>query len=88
MFRSPGKRIFLMSLALPLSVLGNFTRLMCIIVAAEFGGQSAGQYVHDNKFFELVPYVPAFVGLILVGRWLEKTEKKSKTESEPKAATP
>jgi exosortase len=77
MFRSPGKRIFLMALALPLSVLGNFTRLMCIVVAAEMGGQSAGNFVHENSFFSLVPYVPAIAGLLLVGRWLEK---KSKTD--------
>jgi exosortase/archaeosortase family protein len=79
MFRSPGRRLFLMSLALPLSVLGNFTRLMCIILAAEFGGQSAGNFVHENAFFSLVPYVPAIAVLLLTGRWLEK---KSKTKSE------
>lgn len=72
MFRSPGKRIFLVALALPLSVIGNFTRLMCIVFAAEMGGQSAGNFVHENGFFSLVPYVPAMAGLFLVGRWLEK----------------
>ena len=75
MFRSPGKRIFLMALALPLSVLGNFTRLMCIIFAAEMGGQSAGNFVHENWFFSLVPYVPAMAGLLLAGHWLEKKAK-------------
>jgi exosortase/archaeosortase family protein len=74
-FRSPGKRIFLMALALPLSVLGNVTRLMCIVIAAEMGGQSKGDFVHENWFFSLVPYVPAIVGLLLVGRWLEKKSK-------------
>ena len=74
-FRSPGKRFFLMALALPLSVVGNFTRLSCIIFAAEMGGQSAGNFVHENAFFSLVPYVPAMAGLLLAGRWLEKREK-------------
>jgi exosortase len=78
MFRSPWKRILMMSLALPLSVLGNFARLMCIIIAAEFGGQSAGQFVHENSFFSMVPYIPAIAGLLLAGRWLEN---KSKAES-------
>ncbi len=78
MFRSPKKRIFMMALALPLSVLGNFTRLMCIIFASELGGQSAGQFVHENEFFSLVPYIPAIAGLLLAGRWLEK---KAKAES-------
>jgi exosortase len=78
MFRSPGKRAFMMVLALPLSVLGNFTRLMCIIFAAEMGGQSMGNFVHENWFFSLLPYIPAFAGLWLAGRWLER---KSKTEN-------
>lgn len=78
MFRSPGRRIFLMALALPLSVLGNFTRLMCVIFAAEIGGQPAGNYVHENWFFSLVPYVPAIVGLVLAGRWLEKKPEAEK----------
>ncbi|HEY2329222.1 MAG TPA: exosortase/archaeosortase family protein [Verrucomicrobiae bacterium] len=72
MFRPPGKRILFMALALPLSILGNFTRLMCVIFAAELGGQSTGNFVHENWFFSLVPYIPAIAGLLLVGRWLEK----------------
>jgi len=72
MFRSPGKRLLLMSLALPLSVLGNFIRLMLVIFAAEIGGQSAGNYVHESSFFSLIPYIPAIAGLLLAGRWLEK----------------
>lgn len=89
-FRSPGKRILLMALAFPLSVLGNFARLMCIIMAAEFGGQSAGSYVHDNTFFSMVPYVPAILGIIFVGRWLERgkpAETSDGNESKPKEAT-
>jgi exosortase len=79
LFRSPGKRAFMMALALPLSVLGNFTRLMCIIVAAEMGGQSMGNFVHENAFFSLLPYIPAFAGLWLAGRWLEKKSKAENT---------
>jgi exosortase len=72
MFRSPGKRLLLMSLALPLSVLGNLARLLCIIFAAEIGGQSAGNYIHESSIFSLVPYLPAIGGLLFLGRWLEK----------------
>jgi exosortase len=79
MFRPTWKRLLLISLALPLSVLGNFARLMCIVVAAEFGGQSAGQFVHENSFFSLIPYIPAIAGLLLAGRWLED---KPKAESQ------
>jgi len=74
-FRTPGKRLLLIALALPLSVLGNVTRLLCIVIAAEMGGQSKGDFVHENWFFSLVPYVPAVAGLLLVGRWLEKKAK-------------
>jgi len=77
MFQSPRKRLLLMALALPLSVIGNFTRLMCIIIAAEFGGQSAGDYVHASGFFSMVPYIPAIAGLLLVGRWLENKSKSN-----------
>lgn len=85
LFRSPGKRIFFMTLAFPLSVIGNFTRLMCIIIAAELGGQDAGNFVHENWFFSLVPYVPAIVGLMWCARWLEKREGKKQLETPPPA---
>ena len=75
MFRSPGKRLLMMSLALPLSVLGNLVRMLCIVFAAEIGGQSAGNYVHESSIFSLIPYVPAIAGLMLIGRWLEKKAK-------------
>ena len=59
-----------------------------IIVAAEFGGQQAGSYVHEGcpihlpfnvpfigneiAVANLLPYIPAIIGLLWVGRWLEK----------------
>ncbi len=71
-FRSPKKRAFLMALALPLSVLGNFLRLFCIVIAAEIGGQPWGDYIHESSVFSMIPYIPAIGGLIYVSRWLEK----------------
>ena len=82
MFRSPGKRIFLMALAGPFAVLGNMLRLLAIIVAAEMGGQQWGNYVHEGGPFgilSLLPYVPGIVGLLWVGRWLEKRQAKNKS---------
>jgi exosortase len=73
-FRSTWKRLLIMSLALPFAILGNLLRLLMVIFTAEMGGQKWGDYVHDNFFTSLMPYVPAFVGLILVGSWLEKRE--------------
>ena len=54
-FRSPWKRLFLMALAFPLAVLGNLARMLFIIMAAEIGGQEAGNYVHEGGIFSLVP---------------------------------
>jgi len=71
-FRSTWRRVFLMALAFPFAVLGNLLRMLCIIIAAELGGQGAGNYVHESTLISLVPYIPAIVGLLWVGRWLEK----------------
>ena len=78
LFRSPKKRLLLMSLALPLSVMGNFLRLFCIVVVAEVGGQAAGDFVHENFIISLLPYIPAFLGLFWAGSWLEKKYGKEK----------
>jgi exosortase len=71
-FRSPWKRILLMALAFPFAVLGNLLRMLLIIVAAELGGQGAGNYVHESTVISLIPYFPAFVGVFWVGAWMEK----------------
>lgn len=76
-FRSFWKRALLMALAFPFAVLGNWLRLFMVIVAAEIGGQKLGNTVHDNTITSLLPYVPAFFGLLLVGHWLEKRAAKS-----------
>ncbi|HVU09190.1 MAG TPA: exosortase/archaeosortase family protein [Verrucomicrobiae bacterium] len=82
-FRAPWKRIFLMALAVPFAVLGNLLRMLLIIIAAALGGQDWGNYVHegcpihvprvgDIAIVNLLPYVPAIIGLLWIGRWLEK----------------
>jgi exosortase len=86
LLRAPGNRIILIILAAPLAILGNMLRLLAIIFAAEMGGQEWGNYVHEGGPFGLIsllPYVPGMVGLLWVGRWLEKREAKNKgTEGE------
>jgi exosortase len=85
-FRRPGQRIFLMALALPFAVLGNFLRLFCIILAAEMGGQDWGNYIHEGGpggVFSLLPYIPGIFGLLWIGRWMENHEaKKTSVEKE------
>jgi exosortase len=75
------KRALMVASAFPLAVLGNLMRMLAIIIAAEIGGQAAGNKVHDGGpggVYSLLPYVPAFLGLILLGYWLR----------EPKPQTP
>jgi len=57
-FRSPWKRLLLMALALPFSVLGNLARMLLIIMAAELGGQSWGNYVHEGGPLGIISLVP------------------------------
>lgn len=69
------KRLLLIASAFPLAVIGNLIRMLTIIIAAEIGGQSWGNYLHEGGpggVFSLIPYVPAFAGLLLLGRWLRE----------------
>jgi len=88
LLRSPGRRIFLMALALPFAVLGNMLRLLAIIVAAEMGGQEWGNYIHEGGPFgiiSLLPYIPGIIGLLWAGRWLENREAKDKSAGKERA---
>ncbi len=75
--RSPWKRLLMMLSAFPLAVLGNLVRMLVIVIAASIWGQDAGNFVHENWFFSLVPYFPAIAGVILIGRQLE--DRKGET---------
>lgn len=79
-FRALWKRVFFMALAFPFSVLGNLVRMLCIIFTASLFGQKAGDWVHENLIVSILPYVPAIVGLLWIGGWMEKLEKQKKAE--------
>ncbi len=79
-FRSWWRRALMVASAFPLAVLGNLVRMLAIIIAAELGGQAAGDKVHDGGpggIYSLLPYVPAFLGLILLGCWLREPKPKT-----------
>ena len=76
-FRSWPRRILLIAVAVPLAFIGNTFRMMVIVLAAEFWGQAAGNRAHESTFWSMLPYVPAIVGLMLLGRWLEKREAQT-----------
>jgi exosortase len=81
-FRSPWKRLLLMALAFPLAILGNFARMLLIIMAAELGGQEAGNYIHESSIFSLIPYLPAIIGLFAMGWLMEKWWGSGESEKE------
>ena len=89
-FRPWWKRGVLMVSAVPLAVLGNTIRMMAIVLAAEFWGQGAGNYVHEGGKFgiiSLLPYLAAFGGLMLLGYWLGESPSKSAVPPAPAPAT-
>jgi exosortase len=71
------KRLVIVSSAFPLAIAANVIRLMTIIVAAETFGQSAGSYVHESWWISLLPYIPAILGVLWLGRWLEGRKPKA-----------
>ena len=78
------KRLVLICAAFPLAVLGNLVRMLTIVIAAEIGGQKWGNYIHEGGpggIFSLLPYVPAFAGLLLLGHWLRERDPKTPDRS-------
>ena len=79
----------LIASAFPWAILGNLVRMLAIIIAAELDGPGAGNYVHEGGplgILKLLPYVPAFAGLFLLGHWLREPELKRVALSEAQAA--
>jgi len=84
-FKAWWKRAIMLAAAVPLAVIGNTVRMLTIVIAAEVGGQSAGNYVHDGGpggLFSLLPYIPAFFGLFTIEAWLRDPQQPK--PSEPK----
>jgi exosortase len=83
-FRASWRWLVMISAALPLAVLGNMMRLLAIVVVADVFGSRAGDYVHENALFSMLPYVPAILGIILIARWLGRgSARTAQKESKP-----
>lgn len=80
-FSGVWKRLILLASAVPLAILGNLARMLSIVIAAEIGGQKLGNTVHDSHVFSMLPYIPAILGLFLIGRFLEKGQAPTKNSS-------
>ena len=72
--------------AVPLAVAANVLRLTTIIVAAEAFGQKAGNFVHENSWLSLMPYVPAIGGILLIGHWLRENKRLRVPNRQPALA--
>ena len=68
--RAPWRRAAVIAAAVPLAVLANVFRLTMIIVAAETFGQKSGDWVHENAIMGMLPYIPAFAGLMFLAQRL------------------
>lgn len=87
-FQSPWKRAVMIASAVPLAVIGNVLRLSLIVGAGEFFGQRTGNFVHENTFFSLLPYIPVFVGLMYLSRWLEDRPERQASPTPPGGPEP
>lgn len=72
-FRSWWRRLVMVLLAVPLAVLGNVVRISFVVVVAEALGQEAGAWIEQKLGF--VTFAVAIVCVVMVGRWLRKSEK-------------
>lgn len=70
--KSPWRRAIMIASAVPFAVAANVVRLMTIIVASEAFGATAGNFVHNSSLFSLLPYIPAFIGVLILGRFLQE----------------
>jgi hypothetical protein len=65
--------------------------MLTIVIAAEIGGHEAGNYVHEGGpggIISLLPYVPAFGGLLLLGHWLRDKDAPAQRALAPTTALP
>jgi exosortase len=81
-FNSMWRRLVIVASAVPLAVVANVFRLSLIVLAAEAFGQEAGNYVHESGLFSLAPYIPAIVGMLLLG-WLLNRRRTRKDPEQP-----
>jgi len=82
------RRLIILASAIPLAVLGNLARMLLIVIAAEIGGQSWGNYVHDSTVFSMLPYIPAILGLFFLGRLLHEKDERLPAEQRAEASCP
>jgi exosortase len=81
-FKSSWKRLLLVLVAFPLSVLGNVLRITFTVFVAEMFGQNAGAAVEQKAGF--VTFAIAIAAILLLERWLREDNLEARP-LEPKA---
>ncbi|HTG45619.1 MAG TPA: exosortase/archaeosortase family protein [Verrucomicrobiae bacterium] len=76
------KRVVMILSAFPFAIAANVIRLSAIVTAAETFGKEAGNFVHSNSVLSLLPYIPAIIGIFVLGHFL-KREKKTLPLAQP-----
>jgi exosortase len=79
-FKRLRNRLVMLLAAIPLAILGNLTRLLLIIMAAEGFGQKAGNWIHDSSIFSLLPYLPPIIGIIVLGHIFHEQSPSERVE--------
>jgi exosortase len=74
-FKPAWKRLVMVASAIPLAIFGNVVRLCLTIMVAELFGQDAGKAVETK--FGFITFAVAIGCVLLLGRWLEKSEVKA-----------
>lgn len=85
-FKTFWRRVIIVALAVPMAVAANVCRLSMIIVASETFSPQAGNYIHDSSWLSLLPYIPAFGGMMLAGWWLRENRKPKAPPALPPSA--
>ncbi|MBN2507008.1 MAG: exosortase/archaeosortase family protein [Verrucomicrobia bacterium] len=76
-FQTWWRRALIIAAAAPVAVAANVMRLTSIILAAETFGAAAGNYVHQSAWMSLMPYIPALLGIVVLGWWMREARPQS-----------
>jgi len=52
------------------------------IAVAEQAAQAFGGFIHEHDLLKLAPYVPAFIGMMLLARWLPEDRREERKQPE------
>jgi exosortase len=86
-FKSPWRILLIMASTFPVAVAANVLRLVSIIVASETFTPAAGHYVHESSWISMLPYLPAIIGVFVLGHWLREDKQPSLQVSTPSIST-